>query len=277
VRDPRTVVRMPLSQRVQHIVLIVTFSILVVTGLPMLVNPSPHLKALLSPGEIFQWRGVIHRIAGVGLIGLCFFHLAYIILSERGNRDFKSLLPGMKDAKDAVGTLAWQLRLPARLRRSTRGRVVQRRLRAWLPSTHPRYGHYTFIEKFEYLAVVWGSLLMVATGLLLWFEEATMALFPRYVFDLVTVVHSYEAVLAFLAILIWHMYQVHMRPGAFPMNRTWLDGKISLDELKQEHPLEYEALLTEPGASLKELPPGGPQARGVEAQASPKGPLLPAR
>lgn len=249
--DHRTIVRMPLSQRIQHGVLIAAFTLLVVTGLPMMVDPSPQLKALMSPGAIFHLRGVIHRIAGVGLMVLCFYHLLYIILSGQGNRDFKALLPRMQDARDAAGTLAWQLGLPARLRRSPKGRLLRRRLRAWLPASHPRYGRYTFIEKFEYLAVVWGSLLMVGTGLMLWFEEATMALFPRYVFDFVRIVHSYEAVLAFLAILVWHMYQVHLRPGAFPMNRTWLDGRISLDEMKEEHAMEYDSLLARAGGGLE--------------------------
>jgi len=239
----RSIIRMPLSQRIQHGVLIATFGLLVLTGLPMIMAPVPLLKAVLSPGDIFFYRGVAHRVAGVGLMALCAYHLLYVLLSARGNSDFKALLPTMKDARDAVGTLAYQLGIPARLRRSAQGRRMRRRFDAWLPLVHPRYGRYTFIEKFEYLAVVWGSLLMAGTGLMLWFEEATMALFPRYVFDFVRVVHSYEAILAFLAIIIWHMYQVHLRPGAFPMNRTWLDGRTSLDEMKEEHALEYRALL----------------------------------
>jgi cytochrome b subunit of formate dehydrogenase len=265
---------MPLAQRAQHWVLILTFSLLVLTGLPMFFDPSPLLKSVLSRGDLFHLRGILHRAAGVGLMALCFYHLLYILLSSRGNRDFKALLPGLRDARDAAGTLAWQSGLVARMRRTPRGRLLRRRLGRWLPERHPRYGRYTFIEKFEYLAVVWGSLLMVATGLMLWFEEATMALFPRYVFDLVRVVHSYEAILAFLAIIVWHMYQVHFRPGTFPMSRVWLDGRISLEEMKEEHPEEYEALLAEAGGDLDALLAlnGG----ATEAASRPEEPGVPA-
>ncbi len=267
--DRREIMRMPLSQRVQHGVLIATFTLLVLTGLPMIFDPSPMLKSVLSRGDLFWIRGLMHRIAGVGLIILCFAHLLYILLSGRGNRDFKGLLPRMQDARDAVGTLAHQSGAVRWLRRTARGRLLRRRWSQWLPETHPRYGRYTFIEKFEYLAVVWGSLLMAGTGLMLWFEEATMALFPRYVFDLVRVVHSYEAILAFLAIIIWHMYQVHFRPGAFPMSRIWLDGKISLDEMKEEHPLEYEALLARGGGDVEA--PAGREDLGVTVEAAAPG------
>jgi cytochrome b subunit of formate dehydrogenase len=246
----RNIVRMPLQQRLQHWILITTFTLLVLTGLPMIFDPSPLLKSILSRGDFFHLRGLVHRIAAVGMMGLCFYHLLYIILSERGNRDFRALLPGMKDARDAVGTLAWQSGISRALRLTKGGRAFQERWAAWLPAEHPRYGRYTFIEKFEYLALVWGTLLMVGSGLMLWFEEATMALFPRYVFDFVRVIHSYEAILAFLAIIVWHMYQVHLRPGAFPMNRTWLDGKTSLAEIEEEHPLEYEELLARAGGDV---------------------------
>ncbi|MBI3447915.1 MAG: cytochrome b/b6 domain-containing protein [Acidobacteria bacterium] len=261
--EPRAVLRMPLSQRIQHAVLIATFTVLVVTGLPMMMNPGPWLKSVLAAGDVFRWRGIVHRVAGVSLMGLCGFHLLYVLLSARGNRDFKALLPGTKDLQDAASTLSWQLHIPGRLRASRRGRRLLGRFRIGLPRSHPKYGRYTFIEKFEYLAVVWGSLLMAVTGLMLWFEEATMALFPRYVFDFVRVVHSYEAILAFLAIIIWHMYQVHLRPGAFPMNRTWIDGRISLDEMKHEHPLEYEATMAAVGSGLEPAAPRpAPDAAG---------------
>ena len=249
----RNIERFPLQQRLQHWILITTFALLVLTGLPMIFYPSPLLKSVLSAGDFFHIRGIIHRVAAAGMIGLCFYHLLYIIFSSRGNRDFKAILPGLKDAHDAVGTLAYQSGLSRALHRSPRTTLLQDRWSAWLPIEHPRYGHFNFIEKFEYLALMWGTLLMVITGLMLWFEEATMALFPRYVFDFVRVIHSYEAILAFLAIIVWHMYQVHLRPGVFPMNRLWLDGKISLEELKEEHPLEYEAMLAEAGGDPVEL------------------------
>jgi len=254
--EPKQIQRMPLNQRAQHWILIITFSLLVLTGLPNLLDPHiPLLHSVLSREDVFWFRGLLHRIAGVGIILLGFYHLLYIIFSEQGNRDFKALMLGLKDARDAAGTLTYQMGLPKTLQRTGWGRWIQRTWSAWLPLTHPRYGRYTFIEKFEYLGVAWGTILMAVTGLMLWFEEATMALVPLYVFDFVRVVHSYEAILAFATIIIWHMYQVHFRPGQFPMNRSWLDGNISIEEMKEEHPLEYEALL---GAADGQPLPGAP-------------------
>ena len=81
---------------------------------------------------------------------------------------------------------------------------------------------------------------MAVTGFLLWFETPTMEVFPKWVIDLTRVVHSWEGVLIFIILILWHLYQVHLSPGSFPMNYAWLDGKISDDRLKTEHSLEYE-------------------------------------
>lgn len=253
----RNILRMTLAQRAQHWLLILTFGLLVLTGLPNLFDPSPALVSVMSRGDVFYYRGLLHRIAGVGLGLLCAWHLLYILLSDVGHRDFKALLPKMKDARDALGTLAYQSGL-ARWMDGGALRDVRRRMPEWFPVDPPKYPRYTFIEKFEYLAVVWGSLLMFVTGLMLWFEEATMALFPLYVFDFVRILHSYEAILAFLAIIVWHMYQVHLRPGVFPMSRIWLDGRISLEEMREEHGEEYEMYAAAHGLPpAAGTPPGG--------------------
>jgi cytochrome b subunit of formate dehydrogenase len=234
--------RLPRILRWQHGAMVLLFALLVLTGLPMLLEISPGMKSFMSRWELFQIRGWVHRIAGSGLLALSLAHLAYLLFSDHGHRELKSMIPGMQDARDAVGTFAYQAGIVRLIRRAGSGRSLLRRWKRWLPRSHPRYGRYSFVEKLEYIAVVWGSFLMILTGLMLWFEEATMALFPMRAFNIVRVVHSYEAILAFLAIIVWHMYQVHLRPGAFPMSKVWLDGRISLEELRRDHPLEYEEL-----------------------------------
>jgi len=115
--------------------------------------------------------------------------------------------------------------------------------------------------------VGWGSVIMIGTGLLLWFYDFAMTYLPRWAWEIAKAIHSWEAVLAFLAIIIWHMYNVHLNPSSFPMNMAWLTGRISERELREEHPLEYEQVIAEgaaPGAEplregagpLGELTPG---------------------
>jgi len=181
--------RWTLAQRVQHIVLIVSFMTLVVTGLPVRY--------------------------------LTVFHLGYIMLSRRGQSELLALIPGKQDLLDMFGML---------------------RFYVGLEKHKPRFDRYNFIEKFEYLALAWGTVVMVATGFILWFEEQAMLILPKWALDVATVVHSWEAVLAFLAIVVWHLYHVHLNPEVFPMSRIWLDGKISETELKEHHPLEYERI-----------------------------------
>ena len=84
---------------------------------------------------------------------------------------------------------------------------------------------------------------MLATGAALWFQVHATILFPRWVLDIIRVIHGFEAILAFLAIIIWHMYNVHLNPEVFPMNRVWLDGRMSLELFRHHHRLEFDRLV----------------------------------
>ena len=86
---------------------------------------------------------------------------------------------------------------------------------------------------------------MIGSGLLLWFEEFSLRVFPKFVIDIAKEAHSDEALLATLAIIIWHFYNAHFNPAKFPFNKTIFTGKIPLDQMMEEHPLEYEKLLEE--------------------------------
>ena len=94
----------------------------------------------------------------------------------------------------------------------------------------------------RYWGATLGSLIMIATGLILWFETQSMAVLPKWVMDVTAVVHGYQGLLIFLVLFLWHMYITHLNPRNFPMNRTWLTGRITLGRLKEDHPLEYERL-----------------------------------
>jgi len=193
----------------------------------------------------FMVRSITHRVAGVGMIALSLFHIGYIIFSKRGNEHFRRIIPRPKDAYDAVHTFMHNLGLMSYLKRNGFFPNLFEKY-PWLTFEEPpRIGRYGFKEKFEYFALVWGNIVMITTGLMMWFLEASLAIFPKWFLDVVRVVHGFEALLALLAIVIWHMYNVHFNPEVFPMSKTWLTGRISREELKTHHPLEYEELLEE--------------------------------
>ena len=105
----------------------------------------------------------------------------------------------------------------------------------------PQFKRFGYAEKAEYWAVVWGTFLMAATGLLIWFKLFATELVPRWVINVATTVHYYEAILATLAILVWHFYFVIFDPDVYPINWAWLDGKVTPHHYKDEHGLDPDA------------------------------------
>jgi CheY-like chemotaxis protein len=212
--------RLSRALRVQHAILIVTFTLLALTGVPLFF---PELfKGVFFFEDSSMLRGLVHRVAAVGLILLSAWHVGYVVFSEDGHVNFRAILPRLPaDLREAIG---WFL------------------FRVGLRAEPPRAGKYSWIEKFEYFAVIWGTLVMVISGFLLWFSDWFLRLFPLWVIDLAKTIHRYEAILAVLSIAVWHVYCVHLRPGIFPMSRVWLDGRIGREEMIEEHPAEYEAI-----------------------------------
>ena len=243
IGDDEVFIRMTGSERLQHVTLIICFVLLVLTGLPLLLDPAAWLKKLFFFESSFLWRGWIHRAAGAGLIALSVFHLIYIAFTQRGREVFWALMPKLKDATDALESFGYNLGLTDWLCQRGIWKQFFDRHPYWLFREPPRYGRYNFIEKVEYLAVWWGNSVMIVTGFLLWAKNVSFRLFPLWVYDIFKIIHSYEAILAFLAIIIWHLYNVHLTPEVFPMSRVWLDGKITGRELRMHHPLEYQKLL----------------------------------
>jgi cytochrome b subunit of formate dehydrogenase len=245
IPDDEVFVRMTRNERLQHFTLIICFVLLVLTGLPLLLDPVTWLKKVFFFETSFAWRGWIHRIAGIGLIGLSMFHLLYVTATKRGRELVRALMPKFKDVTDALESFGYNLGI-------TRWAYEKGMLRRffedhpyWLFRQPPQYGRFNFIEKFEYLAVWWGNVVMIVSGFFLWATNLSFRLFPLWLYDIFKIIHSYEAILAFLAIIIWHLYNVHLTPDVFPMSRVWLDGKITGRELRARHPLEYETIRQE--------------------------------
>jgi cytochrome b subunit of formate dehydrogenase len=214
--------RFSTAQRVQHIILFVSFFILIITGLPLMISDTWVARAMFWFEGSFAVRGIVHRLAAVGLLGVSVYHLFYCLFSRRGNQDLRQMTLRKNDLTDPFQILLYNL-----------GRKPE----------PPKYPRFNFIEKFEYYAVAWGSGVMLVTGAALWFPVQATILFPRWVLDIIRVIHGFEAILAFLAIIIWHMYNVHLNPEVFPMSRVWLNGRMSLDLLRHHHRLEYDRLI----------------------------------
>lgn len=218
------VVRMTRNQRWQHLVLVVSFVVLVVTGFA-LKFPGSWFAELLGLGE--RLRSMTHRVAGVVLIGAGVYHLIYAALTRDGRGLVKDLAPGPRDAFDAWGTMIYYL---------------------GLRKEKPKFGRFSYAEKAEYWALVWGTAIMAATGGMMWAKVWVGNLLARWWVDVATSIHFYEAILATLAIVVWHLYQVFFDPDVYPMNWAWWNGKRPLEDYREEHPLDKETIeKAEPG------------------------------
>lgn len=237
--------RMPLLQRIQHIFLMTCFFTLVLTGLPILLHNNSFVQSIFDFEGGFALRGLLHRAAGIGLMIVSAVQLTYIIFTKDGRRDFFAIIPGPKDAFDAVHTFMHNLGSMSYFKKKGYFPELFKKY-PWISfEDEPLFGKYNFIEKFEYFALLWGNLIMIMTGLMMWYIEISLTIFPKWILDVVRVVHGFEALLALLSIVIWHMYNVHLNPEVFPMSRIWLTGKISRRELKKHHPMQYEQILLE--------------------------------
>jgi cytochrome b subunit of formate dehydrogenase len=245
IRDDEVFVRMNLAERFQHWFIILTFFTLMATGLPLFFYEFKFFKWILPSGQAFAVRGVLHRIAAVVLILTITWSVGYTLLTRRGRQNFRAMIPRGKDVRDAFEQFFHNVGITRMAARLGLFKSFFRRRPYWLFREAPRYDRFNFVEKFEYWAVIWGSAVMIVSGFFMWQVELSLRFFPLWVHNIFIIVHSYEALLAFLAIIIWHMYNVHLNPEVFPMSRVWLNGKITGKELRLLHPLEYERILEE--------------------------------
>jgi cytochrome b subunit of formate dehydrogenase len=211
-------VRMTTNQRWQHLILLTSFIVLVITGFA-LKFPNSWFAAVLGMSE--HWRSIIHRVAGVILIGAGIYHIFYLIAWREGRRLICDFAPVPRDAFDAWGTMLYYL---------------------GLSKIRPKFGRFNYAEKAEYWALVWGTGLMAVTGIMLWAKVWVGNLIARWWIDVATSIHFYEAILATLAIVVWHFYQVFFDPDVYPMNWAWWDGKMPVERYRHEHGLDAEAL-----------------------------------
>jgi cytochrome b subunit of formate dehydrogenase len=219
---PREIERFSWNFRAQHWVLLASCLILIITGLPLKFHEARISQLFFDLVGGVQTSTLIHRVGAVGLMVVGGYHLLYLLAFAEGRRNFLALLPRPQDVLDFFQMVRYFL--------------------GW-SEVKPRFGRFSYVEKFDYWAVYWGMVIMIGSGLILWFLETSLQFLPKFAADIAREAHSDEGLLATLAIIIWHFYNVHLNPEHFPMNRTFLTGRISEEEMRQHHPLEYEEIM----------------------------------
>lgn len=220
--------RFTASDRLEHLALLISFSMLGLTGLPQRYAEYQLAKDFIDILGGIESVRFMHRFFAVMLMGTSIYHggaLTYKIFIKRVRL---SMLPSIKDATDALGVFLYNL---------------------GLRKSHPKLPRYNFGEKAEYLAVVWGTVLMIITGFLLWNPIAGSKFFGGEIIPAARLAHSAEALLAVMSIIIWHMYNVHIKR----FNRSMFTGYIAHDAMVEEHAGELEEI--ESGYTKPVTPP----------------------
>ena len=215
------VTRMNRNFRIAHWGVILSFPTLVVTGFALKYPESWWSRPLLLWENHFGFRGAVHRAAAVILVASTLYHVIHLALSKRDRVFLWAMIPQFKDATDIVQVFAYNL---------------------GITKVEPKFAKFNYAEKLEYLAFMWGTLVMAVSGLVLWFNNFALRYFPKWVSDAATAVHYYEAILATFAILIWHSYMVVFDPRVYPMDTAWIDGKVPADHYRHARPEYYRAL-----------------------------------
>jgi formate dehydrogenase gamma subunit len=252
-RMPRThtheeVVRMNLHFRIAHWLAMASFPVLVVTGFALKFPESWWAQPLLIWESRFAFRGTLHRTAAIVLIASVVYHLVHLIASRRDRIILRFLRPGIQDVAELWAMLRYNL---------------------GVSDERPRFGKFNYAEKAEYLAFVWGTVVMALSGFLLWFDNFTLRHFSKWVADAATAVHYYEAILATLSVLVWHFYQVIFDPDVYPMDRAWLTGKTSAEHLRETRPSYYLGLVLEQNLPHDESPTPPPPEDTVASSTNP--------
>jgi cytochrome b subunit of formate dehydrogenase len=215
-------VRMLPFERVQHALLALSFVVLVWTGFALKYPDQWWARPLLIHQSL---RGVVHRAAGAVMIAVSLVHLVSLVINRGLRNHWKELLPTRRDPAEAAANLAYNL---------------------GLRSVKPTRSSHSYLEKAEYWAVVWGTLVMALTGVALWANNWMLAMFPKSWLDVATSIHFYEALLAALSILIWHFYSVIFDPDVYPLDTAWLNGRTVRQ--REPHPASKEQPVESPSA-----------------------------
>jgi cytochrome b subunit of formate dehydrogenase len=230
------------ATRLLHVVIMVTFLGLAATGMPLLFSDAAWARVLAMFFGGFRGAGLVHRFMGAALLLAVAWHVGNVLWRAlvRGEKGLfwgpTSMVPQPRDVAQFWQQMNWFF-----------GRAP-----------FPRYEHFTYWEKFDYWAVLWGTAIMGAAGLILWFPVAAAHVLPGWMFNVALFVHGAEATLAIGFIFVVHFFNGHLRPDKFPMDLVIFTGSVAADELRHERAAEYERLISRGELDRRIAPPPSP-------------------
>src|SRR5512136_158306 len=224
----QTVTRFAVLERIEHVILLLSFTMLAVTGLPQKFAAAPLSQFVIELFGGIESIRVVHRTSAVVLMILSIYHVVAVLYRVYVQRVPWTMVPLVEDFKHLWHDLLFYF-----------GR---RKHKAY-------YGRYNYAEKAEYLAVVWGTFIMIITGFMMLNPIDTTNFLPGQFIPAAKVAHGGEAVLAVLAIILWHFYHVHLRH----FNKSMFVGKMTRHEMEEEHPAELA--LIDQGKEFQPPPP----------------------
>jgi cytochrome b subunit of formate dehydrogenase len=210
--------RFTVGMTVGHLVLTAAFIVLAVSGFALRYPEAWWARQIFHGEAGLAARGVVHRVAALVLVGLAIVNAVFLLGTRSGRKELGRLLLGINDLKDVFRNLSYMV---------------------GIAKEPPRFDRYNYMEKFEYWGMWWGTLLMILTGFSMWFVNTFLKFLPKIALDIVALIHFYEAWLAVLTIIVWHLYYMVFDPQTYPMNWSWITGHITLEDFKERHPLEY--------------------------------------
>jgi cytochrome b subunit of formate dehydrogenase len=215
--------------RILHVMMILCFLSLALTGMTLKFSYTGWAVFLSHLFGGFESAGYIHRLGAFFMLTIFIVHVADLMRRKR--KEFgtwhalllgpDSMVFNKKDFQDLIGNIKWFFNKGPR----------------------PQYGRWTYWEKFDYFAVFWGIFVIGSTGLMLWFPEFFTLLFPGWLINVATIIHSDEALLAAGFIFTVHFFNTHLRPEKFPMDIVIFSGRMPIEDLREDKPAEYDALL----------------------------------
>jgi len=218
------VVRFGMRNRIEHVLIMVLFFSLALTGLPQKFHDSEIAMTLVNAlGGIAQVR-YFHRLSGILFSIFTVTHITTELAAVINGHSHLSMVPKPQDFRDVVATLRYYLRIT---------------------DVRPQYDRFDYKEKFEYWGLLFGGFIMISTGFVLLFPIAATQFLPGQIVPASKVAHGNEGLMAFLVVIVWHIYNVVFAPEVFPMSTTIFTGKISRERMRHEHGLEYARMFPE--------------------------------
>ena len=217
-----TLVRFNATQRLEHFAVMILFAALALTGFPQKFYDHRWAQVLigwLGGVDAARW---VHRAAGLMFAALVIAHVLRLVVQVVLGKVALSMVPTRQDFRDAVQTLRYYFGLTDR---------------------QAKFDRYDYRQKFEYWGLLLGSGIVVGTGLVLLFPLLTTRLLPGQVVPAAYLAHSQEGLMAFLVVIVWHIYNAHLSPDVFPFDESIFTGRISAERMRHEHPLEYERVM----------------------------------